>query len=79
MLDGVKIKDGEWKVVNNCTRNCTCTISEVAKVLTCAHWCQVKLKVCREGDIMSQTKYFEFVGKTGCRRCETEACDAISK
>jgi len=26
---------------------------------------------------MSQTKYFEFVGKTGCRRCETEACDAI--
>jgi len=77
LLNGMKIKAGEWKVVENCTLKCSCQKSKGVEVLTCDDWCNVKLKVCREGDVLSQTKYYEFVGKTGCRRCETEACDAL--
>ena len=78
MLNGIDINAGEWKVAENCTLNCTCRKADV-EILECNDWCQIERKVCREGEILSQTTYFEQVGNTGCKRCKTEVCDVISK
>ena len=77
-LNGVEIKSGEWKAIDDCKLNCTCSKSGDSEYLNCDNWCEIERTVCNEGDAMSKTEYFEEVGTSGCKRCITKACDAIS-
>ncbi|XP_065072270.1 uncharacterized protein LOC135696714 [Rhopilema esculentum] len=76
-FNGEQIKVGEWKPVDNCKLNCTCVQVEKNQFLECSPWCKQQRKVCKLGEKLEEEKYFEEVGKTGCKRCVSIVCDAL--
>lgn len=76
-FDGMKIAAGEWRATQNCTLNCTCNEIEDGGYLFCDSWCEIERTVCKKSEVKDQTRYFEEVGNSGCKRCITKVCDAI--